>query len=283
VVETAREKLAEAAETTETETPSPEERPCDVGVVFALRIESGGLEDRLEGVVGIRGHGFVVRQGRLKGRHLVVVRSGPGPEAARHATEALILGHHPQWVISAGFAGGLSPELNRHDLVMPDGLVNAAGDRLAVDVKVDAASLAQKPQLHVGRLLSVDRVVRLPEEKRALGEKYQALAADMETFAVAEACRRHHVRFLAVRIVTDAADDELPPEVQHLLRQKTRAAKFGAVVGAAWRRLSSVKDMLKLKENALVASDRLAKFLASIIERLVPLPPESDEKPNPQA
>jgi hypothetical protein len=31
--------------------------------------------------------------------------------------------------------------------------------------------------------------------------------------------------------------------------------------------------MWKLKEDALVASDRLAKFLASTIEQLVPLPP----------
>ena len=141
VVEAAREKLAEAAEAPETEEPDSEERPCDVGVVFALGIEAGGLEDLLEGAIHIRAYGFAVRQGGLRGRHVVVVQSGAGAAAAAHATEALLSGHHPQWVISAGFAGGLSPELKRHDLVMADGLVAADGRRLSIDLKVDPAAL----------------------------------------------------------------------------------------------------------------------------------------------
>jgi len=276
VVQTARERLVEAAQAPESEEPMTQDRPCDVGIVFALRIEAGGLEDLLEGTVRTRGHGFVVRQGGLKGRHVAVVRSGAGPEAASHAAEAILTGHQPQWVISAGFAGGLSPELARHDLVMADGLVDADGNRLAIDLKVDPGSLEQTPGVHVGRLLTVDRVLRLPQEKRSLWEKHQALAVDMESYAVAEVCRRRQVRFLAVRIITDAVDDKLPPDVEGLLKQKTYAAKLGAVVGSVWSRPSSVKDMWRLKENALVASDRLAKFLASTIEQLAALPPTCD-------
>ncbi len=272
-VETARQKLAEAAETAQREEPKTRERPCDVAVVFALGIEAGGLEDLLAGVVQIRGHGFVVWQGGLKGRHVVIARSGPGQNAARHATEALISGHRPQWIISAGFAGGLSGELKRHDVVMADSVAGTSGKRLAIDLKVDPQSLAQTPGVHVGRLITVDRVVRLPQEKRDLGQQQQSIAVDMESFAVAEVCRRHAVRFLAVRVITDAVDEELPPDVQRLLAQKTRAAKLGAVIGAVWNRPSSVGDMLRLKEDAFVASDRLAKFLSSMIEQLVPLAP----------
>jgi len=273
VVEAAREKLAEAAEAPETEEPAKQQRPCDVGVVFALGIEAGGLEDLLDGAIFTRGHEFLVRQGGLKGRHVVVVQSGAGARAASHATEALLDGHRPQWVISAGFAGALDERLERHDLVMADGLVHADGRRLSIDLKVDPAALAQTPGVHVGPVLTVDRIVRLPEEKRSLGEKHRALTVDMESYAVAEACRRHQVRFLAVRIVSDAVDEELSPEVQGLVKQKTRTAKLGAALGAVWKRPSSVKDMWKLREDALVASDRLARFLASTIEQLVVLPP----------
>ena len=260
VVSAARERLGEAAE--EEEEPPKRQRPCDVAVVFALGIEAGGMEDLVEGAVGIRGYGFSVRQGGLKGRHVVVARSGPGHQAARHAAEAIIAGHRPQWVISAGFAGGVRPGPARHDLVMADCLIDADGHRLVVDLKVDPQSLAQTPGVHVGPLVTVDHVVRLPDEKRALGQRHQALAVDMESYAVAEVCREREVRFLAIRILTDAVDDELPRDVEALLRQKTRVAKAGAVVGAVWRRPSSVKDMWNLRENALVASDRLAKFLA---------------------
>lgn len=250
-----------------------EPAPCQVGVVFALGIESGGLEDLLGDAVSVRGHGFVASRGVLAHRNLVVVRSGSGAEAAAQATEALIQGHHPEWVISAGFAGALVPELARHDLVMADSLTDLAGNRLAIDLKVDPAELARAPGVHVGRLLSADHVVRLPSEKRSLGQEHEALAVDMETFAVAEVCRQRQVRFLAVRIITDAVDDELPPDVQTLTKQKTTAARLGAAVGAIWNRPASVKDMYRLRENALVASDRLAKFLHSTLKQLIPLPP----------
>ena len=276
VLGAAREKLVEAADAPEDEEPAPPQRPCDVAVLFALGIEAGGMEDLLQGAIGIRGYGFAVRQGGLKGRHVVVVRSGAGHQAARHATEAILAGHRPQWVISAGFAGGLRPQPARHDLVMADSLIDAEGHRLVIDLKVDPGALEQTPRVHVGPLVTVDRVVRLPEEKRALGDQHQALAVDMESFAVAEACREHQVRFLAIRIISDAVGDALPRDVEALLAQQTRVAKLGAVVGAVWRRPSSVKDMWKLKEDALVASDRLAKFLASTIEQLVPLPPATD-------
>ncbi len=268
-----REKAVEAAEehvraTAETARGVGEIRPCDLGIVFALGIESGGLEDRLSEVTNIRGEGFVVRQGVLHERNITLIRSGAGREKAATATEALIDGHRPGWVLSAGFAGGLRPELKRNDILMADHVADTAGGRLAIDLKVDTDSLAKMPEVHVGRLLSTDRVIRLPGEKRTLGGEHGAMAVDMETFAVAEVCRRREVRFLAVRVVIDTVDEELPPDVEHLLSQKTVPGKLGAATGSLWRRPSSLKDMYRLRENALVASEQLAKFLDGMVEQL---------------
>ena len=299
-----REKVAPSPGVATPGLSSVDQQPsCDVGVVFALGIESAGLEDLLEEVTTIRAlpggalpgdcpdfreakmglspsrcpsRSLVVRRGKLKHRDIVVIRSGASANAAAGATEALVSGHDPKWIISAGFAGGLSPKLERHDLVMVDNLVDLSGNRLAVDLKVDPAALTQTPGVRVGRLLSADSVIRLPREKRALGEKHEALAVDMESFAVAEVCRRRKVRFLAVRIISDAVDEELPPDVQRLIEQKTHTARLGAAVGAIFRRPGSLKDMYRLKEDALVASDRLAKFLVSTIEQLAPLPPAQE-------
>jgi len=244
--------------------------PCHVGIVFALGIEAGGLEDRLQCGVSTRAHGFVVRQCQLDGRQVVLVRSGAGRQPAANVTELLIEAHRPEWVFSAGFAGGLRPELKRHDILMVDNLVDTAGGNLAIDLKVDSDALSGMPGVHVGRLLTADRIIRLPHQKRLLGEKHQALAVDMESFAAAEVCRNRKVRFLAIRVINDTVDEELPPDIERLLAQQTRAARLGAAAGAIWNRPSSLKDFLKLKENALVASDRLAEFLAGVIEQLVP-------------
>jgi adenosylhomocysteine nucleosidase len=268
VMEAAQEQLRATAEGVEGRQSGRPAEPCQLGVVLALGIEAGGLEDLLEGVVATQGHGLLVREGRLKDRRLALILSGHGRRRAARATEALIAGHRPEWVLSAGFAGGLSPQLKRYDILVADHLVDAAGNQLAIDLRLGPPLPAAARGVHVGRLLTADHVVRLPDEKRSLLQQYGALAVDMESFAVAEVCRRRQVRFLAVRVINDTADDALPPDVEKLLAQQTFAAQLGAAAGAIWRRPSSFKDIYKLKEDALLASDRLARFLAGIVEQL---------------
>lgn len=245
----------------------PKEPPCHVGVVFALAMESGGLEDRLSGVVSLESPGLIGHQGGLRGRGVVLVRSGAGQRAAAKATENLIAGHHPAWIISAGYAGGLDPRVKRFDVVVADRVLTTDPDRAAIPIELPAKPEGEKG-IHVGPILTMDRVIARPSEKRSLGEKYGALAVEMETAAVAEVCRRESVPFLAVRVITDAMQDELPPDVDRLLKQKSTAGRLGAALGAILSRPSSALDMYQLKENALVASDRLAKFLEPLIAAL---------------
>ncbi|HVX63249.1 MAG TPA: hypothetical protein VHC19_21690 [Pirellulales bacterium] len=252
--------------------------PCDVGLVFALGIEQGGLEDLLSNAVTTKGADFIARQGSLKGRNVVLIEAGVGPLAAARGTQALLAGHRPAWVVSAGFSGALDPKLKRGDIIMADSITDGQGHRLSIDFKISQEAAAATPGLHVGRLLTVDQIVRLPEEKRALGQQHEALAVDMESWAVGEVCRQAKTRFMAVRIVSDAIDEELPADIERLARQKTQAARLGAAAGAIFRRPSSIKDMLKLKEDALVASDKLAKFLSGVIVQLAPARPEAESR-----
>lgn len=240
---------------------------CDVGIVFALGEEAGGTEDLLSEAVTTKGSGFVVRQGLLSGRRVAIARAGVGRDAAVRATQALIAGHRPEFVISAGFAGGLQPALNRGDIVIGDEILDSSGRRLSIDLR---DTPAQQEGIHVGRLLTADALVRDPAEKAALGQTHQAAAVDLESWAVGEVCRQDKIRFLAVRIISDAVDDALPADLAGLMKPTTTAGRAGAVLGTLWRRPSSIKDMLKLREDALVASDRLAKFLAGLVASLGP-------------
>ena len=249
VARAARERFASA---TVESVPTADRPVCEVGLVFALEMESGGLEDRLQQHSVIHACGFAVRMGHLQGRQLALVRSGAGRAAAAKATAALVDGHKPAWVISAGFAGGLDPALARGDLLLAEEVVDTAGNALPVELPLDRSWFSQQPGLHLGRLLTADRIIRLPEEKRALGRKHRAMAIDMETFAVAQACRDRQTRFLGVRVVTDAVGETLPADLEHLLQQKSAAARWGAALGTILDRPGRVKDLYRLKENALL-------------------------------
>jgi adenosylhomocysteine nucleosidase len=250
--------------------------PCDVVLVFALGVESGGTVDRLQDSITMRCPNFVEHAGRFADRRVAVVESGVGRKAAAAATADAVVLHRPAWVISTGFAGALQPELRRGHLLMADEVVDVQQQRLAIDVRADRAPDETPRWLHSGRLLTVDRVVRAPADKRRLAAEHGALACDMETVAVAELCRRERLRFLSIRVISDAVEDELPVEIERLLDQKSLAARLGAATGAILKRPSSVVDMWKLHEEAVKASDRLAKFLAGVVGQLDPAPPSCD-------
>ncbi len=249
--------------------PQPAAPPiCHVGLVFALSIEAGGLVDRLRGVIATHGAGFVAREGGLAGKRLVVVESGIGAAAAAQATRALVAGHQPRWIISAGFAGGLDPRLAQGDILMADEIVDEQGHKLAIDFRLPPDATQMPRGLHVGRLVTVARIVGEPAAKRALAQRHAALAVDMESWSVAEVCRQEKIRFLSIRAISDAVDRALPRDIDNLVKRKSTAGRLGAAAGAILRRPSSIKDMWQLKEDALVASERLANFLAGVVEQL---------------
>ena len=260
--------MKEAAAGASTPHEQPAWRPVDVAIVFALSVESGCLVDRLTESATLRSPAGVFRAGKLGDRRVVVAECGVGREAAARGVEALIEAHEPAMVISAGFAGGLVDGLARGDIVLADGVVAPDGERLAIDLRISREAAAATRGLHIGRLATVDQIVRTGQEKRRLGRDRQAIIVDMETFGVAEVCRRHATPLLSVRVISDTVEDELPHDIDKLVRQTSLAGQLGAAAGAVWRRPSSVKDMLGLKERALAASDRLAKFLEGMVEQL---------------
>ena len=238
--------------------------PTDIAFIFALGIEAGGLVDALKGVQTARQPHGIERAGKLAGREVVVVEAGIGAKAAARATAEAIKFYQPRWVVSAGFAGALDENLRRGHILMADEVANQNGERLAVGMKLQAAGKG----LHVGRLLTVGEIIRRAADRRRLAAEHGAVACDMETFGVARACAEQGVRLLSVRIISDAVDDELPPELENLLEQKTLAGKVGAAAGAVLKRFSAAKDLWQLREDALKASDRLAKFLAGVVGQL---------------
>ena len=241
---------------------------CDVAVLFALPIESAGLVDQLQEARTVRLGDAIEHTGLLAGRSVVIANTGVGQKVAAKTTADVLEFHRPRWVVSAGFAGGLRDDVLPGHLLLVDKVVGRSGESLSIGLRSDPQWLASARGVHAGTLLTVDEIVRTEADKRELGERHSAIACDMETFAVADVCRTKQSPLIAVRIVTDAVDDTLPPEIDRLMRQKTMAGKLGAAAGAIFSRPTAAKDLWDLRGTALKSSDRLAKFLVGMIEQL---------------
>ncbi len=251
----------------DTSSPASDPAHADIGIVCAMKLEIAPFLDRCDRVRKYTGGEFVFRGGRCGTDYdirVAIVESRPGAAYARRATQALLDAHTPAWVISAGFAGGLVDVLQLGDIVMANSIVDRVHPELKVDVK-----MAAEPDRgwHVGRLVTIDHVARTIAEKKELAGETEAIAADMESYSVAQVCQERKTRFLAVRSISDDLTEDLPPEVLTVLG-RTGSRRAGAIAGALWKRPASAKELWRLREQAASAADRLAAFLMGIVPTL---------------
>lgn len=241
---------------------------CEIGVVFALALEARPLVRRLVDRVTTSG-GYREHVGELSGRRVAVIEAGVGPAAAARATEDLLALRKPRWIVSTGLAGGLAADLDRADVIVGGHVVNIEGQVHATSAGVLAAADAELSRLVEGRgILSVAEVVARAAEKARLAEQTGAAAVDMETFAVANVCSARRTRFLAVRAISDTAEEDLPRGVSRLLAHRTAAGRAGAAAALALRRPSLIKDLWRLRRHSVEAAEALADVLARIVAAL---------------
>ena len=253
--------------------PLPPPGPVDVGVVAALPIEIGPFLERLRGVrtyADPEGRFRDIVEGTLDDRLIALTIAGVGRNPAARGTRRLLGGHRPRWLLSAGFGGALDPSLRRNDVVFANEIIDATRPDLPpleIVLRPPETTAGASFRSITGRLVTVPAIVRTSAEKAALRARFGADLVDMETAAVAAVCADRNQRFLSIRVVSDQADADLPPEIMSIMGP-TGGFRLGATLGALWKRPGSVKDLWALREHANEAAERLAEVLPGIIAGL---------------
>ena len=199
--------------------------------------------------------------GRLGGEEIRVVHLGVGPEAAATTAARLLAEERPGLLICAGFAGGLDPRLVTGDLVVAENF--SAPDFVArcqeLAVEIDGC--------FIGPLVSRGVPIESSAEKSALAGETGALAVDMETAAVAEACRAAGVPLLAVRVISDPASVPLPvPFAEWFDVQRQCPRRWGLVKYLMLHpnRIGPFADFIRgLKPARRALTDFLLRFMNS--------------------
>jgi adenosylhomocysteine nucleosidase len=178
----------------------------------------------------------------------VLVCGGIGAEAARWASEAMIQLYHPGALQSVGFAGALDPLLE-------------VGTLLGVKRVIDSRD-GSKAHAAVGywTLLTVESISGAAE-KAKLAASYGAQAVDMEAAAVARAAQAHGLPFLALKVVSDRYDFDVPSlQLQRFVGwrgdfRRARFLAFAAIRPWLWARV------LLLARNSAKARNALCGWL----------------------
>ncbi len=233
--------------------------PCAAGIIFAIPIEADAFERQVGAITDVRAGGLVFREGTLGSRRVAWCVGGVGRERATRAARLLIDGHRPQAIVSAGFGGGLEVTVARGSVVRP-GAVRGP-DRAASHPLAGA-------RVGAPLLVTVDRIVRTASEKQSLAESTGATIVDMETLAVAEVASEAGLPCYGIRVVSDAAADELPADLGPLITPQSGARRAGAVLGLLGRRPQAALDLWRLWERAVVDGRTLAAAIAELCESL---------------
>lgn len=138
------------------------------------------------------------------------MREQPAREAAIALADAGAVA-----LLSFGTAGGLDPALAPGALVCPRAVMNLERQRFEADAEWRARLVARCPDIPLadGDLLSTRGVLLNAGIKYMAHTQSQAVAADLESAAVAAVAAQRGLPFLVLRAIVDDAEASLPDEI----------------------------------------------------------------------
>jgi hopanoid-associated phosphorylase len=188
----------------------------------------------------------------------VTVCAGPGPARAREAAEWLAA-QQVSGLVSFGMAAGLVAELGAGVVIVPATVISGSGQELAADIGWRERLMEQLRAELVcadAPLVSTAQPLVSYLDKAALWARTQAIAADMESAAVAAVARRARLPFVAVRVICDPVDFPLPPAALAAVNDRGRL-NMGGLVRSLWKRPGQLRRLVELSRLAGMAKRSL--------------------------
>jgi len=189
----------------------------------------------------------------LLGAGSLLALSGIGRAAAAAAAQALV-DSGVSALMTFGMAGGLDPALKPGSVVIPCELLSSDGARYAAcrswRERV-AAAVSPLCAVSEGNLLTSTQAIDTPADKAEALRRTGAAAVDMESAAVAEVAAKHHLPFIAVRVIVDTAADFLPRAV--VAASRAGRVRFARLIGGLILAPREIGGLLRLAKRYRIA------------------------------
>ncbi|MBR0464107.1 MAG: 5'-methylthioadenosine/adenosylhomocysteine nucleosidase [Clostridia bacterium] len=220
-----------------------------IGILGAMAVEVDALKQTCEQKQEKVCAGMTFVSGQLGGQSVVIVQCGIGKVNAAACTQLLISIYSPDLVINVGVGGSLSDNLHYGDIavatkcVQHDVDTTALGDPIGFVSTVNTvyfpcdegasqrlANQIQKTQgvnVVSGVIATGDQFVSSVDLKRKIVSNFDAICCDMESGAIAQVCSLNRVPFVALRAISDHADDDSEtdfPRFAKMAAQRTQVA-----------------------------------------------------------
>ena len=229
-----------------------------VAIAFALPAESSDFVRLLTKPVICEREGLESIRGQIHGRGVAVFHTGVGEKSCRGQIEKFLQASQPKYLISAGFAGALNPELQIGDLLLSE---NFSSPELLRSPHLDCL----EDGLLVGKLITVPRVIASKSERERWAVESGAVAVDMETKFIAAACAVHRVPMLSLRVMSDTPSEPLPAPPEVLFDLEKQRTSFVSLALYLLTHPGALKRLTVFRRRVALARRSLTEALDSLL------------------
>lgn len=213
-----------------------------IAVVFALEFESAGFR-------------------AMQSRQLCVETWNLGVTGVRSADalRRMIAINQPEIIVSAGFSGSLSPELQMGAIVIGQNYTDPDLLRL----------LSVFPQYRTGPIVTAPHILETAAAKNELAAASGALAGDLESEHLYKVCLETGIKMVSVRTISDTLQQDLPVPGDILINPESGKTDPSAIFRYLFTHPAKAAHFARLVTGAKVAQQSLARALAEILPALL--------------
>ena len=197
-----------------------------IGIIGAMDEEISVILSEMNNISEYNINNIKFYKGKIYDKDLVLVKSGIGMVNSSIITTLLIKEFDVNKILFSGVAGSLNKNINVGDIVIADSLVeymfdatefgNEIGQIPRMENSVFKSEnllnkirdILKNDSIFYGKILSGDKFVSNLEEKEKIGKKFDALAVDMESAAVAHCAYILGVEFAIIRSISDSLNSD---------------------------------------------------------------------------
>ena len=211
------------------------------------------------------------------GEHqFIVVESGVGFDNAARAVEALIRDGRPDLLISTGFCGGIVPELRAGDVVVAKQIIIAGEDGFEeIPVQLSPAGrnfvadeAADGKRTALGAFVSTAAITSKSRLAGMLSGCYSNPVVEMEGGAIAIIAAEQGIPLLAIRAVSDSADEELGFSLDEFCDPDMRRIRPYKVLLTVLRKPRIIPQLVRLSRSSRRAAESLTAALSRLFSDL---------------
>ena len=186
-----------------------------------------------------------------------VHHTGVGEAACTRSIRQFLAAHSPHLLISSGFAGALTNELQVAELLLAENFTSPEW--------IDRCHAALGGSERRGVLATAAAITDTAADRTALARRSGAIAVDMETEFIAAACLDAAVPMISLRAISDSPLSPMPAPPRVLFDLEAQKTNYVSLALHVARHPASLPRLIAFGRQIAAAREKLATALMMLV------------------